>query len=132
MPKTKEAQGFEVTQYSKDAEVVEKKLSAIKEVVQDLVRNKPNIGVQVHFTGNMMRLSFHCSQMHLPVKMRETEQLAKETLNEAVKLIKKGVKEKIGESLDLKERKELANYSVQKTSLNERYYYSAWRFYEID
>ncbi len=33
--------------------------------------------------------------------------------------------------LELKEKKDLANYTVQKVSLNERYMYTAWRFYDL-
>ena len=69
--------------------------------------------------------------MNLPVKMKEIEATAREVLNETFKNLKKQFKEKTGDTLKAKEQKDMANYSVQKVSLNERYYYVAWRFYEL-
>jgi hypothetical protein len=49
-----------------------------------------------------------------------------------VKHLKKEYKARTKKTLNLKENKERANYTVQKVSLNERYYYVSWRCYELD
>jgi hypothetical protein len=77
-------------------------------------------------------LYYHCYEMHLPVRMREVEAQAKTILDEMVKHLKKEYKARTKKTLNLKENKERANYTVQKVSLNERYYYVSWRCYELD
>ena len=125
------AQGFETTEYGKEHEHPDWMLSAIEEIIRDQGTRSPNINVRVTFTGNLMKLTFHWYEMHLPTRMREIEELAREVLNDTFKNLKKKFKERTKEVLDAKEKKELANYTVQKVSLNERYMYAAWRFYEL-
>jgi len=125
------AQGFENAEYGQEHELPDKVLSAIQEIVRDQVSRSPSSNVRVSFTGNLMRLAYHCYEMHLPVRMRDIEGTAKSVLDETFKNLKKQFKERTSDTLKAKEQKEMANYSVQKVSLNERYYYVAWRFYEL-
>ena len=125
------AQSFEVTEYSTDGKPLDYKQSAIKEIVDNLKRRSPNLGVRVSFTGNLVKLSFDCYEMHLPTRLKEVESLASDVFKETLKNIKSEYKSKAGEKIDLKEKKELADYAVSKVSLNERYYYVSWRVYEI-
>jgi len=125
------AESFETTAYGKEEGPPDKVFSAIEEIIRDQVSRSPASNVRVSFTGNLMRVSYHCYEMNLPVKMKEIEATAREVLNETFKNLKKQFKEKTGDTLKAKEQKDMANYSVQKVSLNERYYYVAWRFYEL-
>ncbi len=126
------AESFEVTSYStEDAKRPDYVFSEITEIIRDQVEKSPNMNVRVNFTGTLMRIAYHSYEMHLPVRMKEVESTAKSVLDESFKNLKKQFKERTGDTLKATEKKELANYTVQKVSLNERYYYVAWRFYEL-
>jgi hypothetical protein len=125
------AQGFEVTEYSDEQVIPGRIQGVISDIIRDQVRDIPSVGIQVSFTGNLVRLTYHSYEFHLPSSIKQVEQFAKSGLDETVKHLKKEFKVRTGETLDLKEQKDLANTSVQKVSLNERYMYSSWRFYEI-
>lgn len=123
--------GFDVATYGNDNVRMDEKYSTIKEIVDDQREYRPGVNVNVSFTGNMMRLIYHSYEHLLPTRMREVEENANMILDKTIKKIKKDYKEKLKKTLNLKEKKELANYSVNKVSLNERYMYSCWRFYEL-
>lgn len=125
------AQGFETSEYGHEHVHPDKVYSVIEEIIRDQVTRSPSSNVRVSFTGNLMRIAYHCYEMHLPVKMKEIEATAKSVLDETFKNLKKQFKERTSDTLKAKEQKDMANYSVQKVSLNERYYYVAWRFYEL-
>jgi len=125
------AQGFETSEYGREHVHPDKVYSVIEEIIRDQVSRSPASNVRVSFTGNLMRIAYHCYEMHLPVKMKEIEATAKSVLDETFKNLKKQFKERTSDTLKAKEQKDMANYSVQKVSLNERYYYVAWRFYEL-
>lgn len=131
----RENDSFDVTEYGgvqgEKNDLINEKLSVIETLVRDYVKKQPNVGVHVKFTGDMVRVTFACYEMHLPVKVRETERLARETLDEVVRSIRKDSKSMLKGGVSLTEVKELANYTVQKVSLNERYLYTCWRFYKI-
>lgn len=130
MAKPQEPESFEVTEYSgKDR--LDRAQSAIQEIVAAKVSKIPSANVRVAFTGNLVKLTYHCYEMHLPMRMKQVESDSDTILKEMVKVLKKEYKAKTGEALVLKELKELANHSVQKVSLNERYYYAGWRFFEL-
>ena len=124
-------EGYEVTEYGREHEHPDHVYSVIKEIVQEQVSEFPNTNIQVSFTGNLLRLTYHCYEMHLPVRMRDIEAQAKAGLDATLKNVKKKYKERTRDVLDLKEKKDMSSYSVQKVSLNERYYYASWRFYEF-
>lgn len=124
-------ESFEITEYGSEHEIPGRTQGVITEIVQEMNRSTPSCGVRVTFTGNMMKLTYHAYEMHLPVRLKMIEHNAKSSLDEAVKLIKKQFKERTGNTISPKERKEFANTSAQKVSLNERYMYSSWRFYEL-
>ena len=130
MGKPVEPESYEVTEYAKNKELRDK-FSVISQIVQDKIRENPTYCCRVFFVGDMLKLVFCCYEMNLPARMKEIEKLAHDCMNEMVRVIKKEFKSHSKMSLDLKEDKKKANYSVQKVSLNERYYYMAWRFYEI-
>lgn len=123
-------EGFEVTEYGKPHEVYSM-YSVVHQIMEDRGREAPNYGVKVAFTGNMLKVYYHCYEMCLPTRFTEIEGNANDSLNEAIKYIKKEYKKRTKKTLDLKEKKDLANYTVQKVSLNERYYTVFWRMYEL-
>ena len=124
-------ESFEVTEYGTDHEIPGRVQGVIKEIVRDIIRTNPAVNMQVSFTGNLVKLTYHCYEMHLPVRLRNVEHSAKSALDGAAKQIKKEFKTRTGDTVKLTERKDMANTSAQKVSLNERYMYSSWRFYEL-
>lgn len=125
------AESFEVTEYGEDHEIPGRLQGAIKDIVRDQARSAPSMGVQVSFTGKLMKITYHCYEHNLPGRIKEVEHAAKQILDETLKNIKKQIKPIIGYVPDFKEDKSRADTAVQKVSLNERYMYSSWRFYEL-
>lgn len=131
MAKAEKPGSFEITDYSEDHEIPGRSRGIIKEILQAMVRKNPAMSVQAVFVGNLMKITYHSYEMHLPVRIKEVESAAKSNLDETCKHLKKEYKTILKKTLDMKERKEMANTSVQKVSLNERYMYASWRFYEL-
>lgn len=123
-------EGYEVTEYSGTPRL-DVAQGAIQEIVEQHAQKIPSVNVRVAFTGNLMKLTYHCYEMHLPRRIRQVEEDSATMLKEMVKLIKKEFKGKTGDALKLKERKDMANYTIQKVSLNERYMYVGWCYYEL-
>jgi hypothetical protein len=124
------AQSFEVTEYGKDQPGYDC-YAVIKQIVEDREREAPNIGIRVSFHGDQLRLHYHTYEMLVPTNMREIEVRANDVLNDCLKYLKKEYKVRTKKALSLKELKDMANYTVQKVSLNERYYVVFWRCYEL-
>jgi len=124
-------ESFEVTEYGTDHEIPGRVQGVIKEIIRDQAKSSPSVGIQVTFTGNLIKLTYHSYEMHLPVRQKEVDHAAKSGLDETVKNLKKEFKSRTGDALAITEKKEMANTSVQKVSLNERYMFSSWRFYEM-
>lgn len=124
-------ESFEITEYGVEHEIPGRVQGVIKEIVRDMVRETPAVGMQVSFTGNLVKFTFHCYEMHLPVRLKQIEDTAKQALDQIAKFVKKEYKSRTGDSINLSEKKDMANTSAQKVSLNERYMYSSWRFYEL-
>lgn len=130
MAKPQEPESFEVTEYSGE-DRLDRDIGAIQEIISAQIQKVPSANVRVSFTGNLVKLTYHCYEMHLPQRIRQVESDSDTMLKETVKVLKKEFKAKTGDTLKLKELKELANYSVQKVSLNERYMYAGWKFFEL-
>ncbi len=126
----KKPESFETVEYSVEHKTQDR-LGAIYQIVEQMARETPTAGVRASFTGNLLKLTYHCYEMHLPRRIRQVEDQSKQVLNRVVKDLKKEYRKLRSETLELKEKKELSNTSVQKVSLNERYLYAEWRFYEI-
>src|SRR3990167_6057823 len=114
-------EGFEVTDYGDKHEKYDQ-LSVIKQIIDERVRESPAHAVIVKFAGNQMTLAYHCYEMHLPARMKQVQELANDVFRESLSHLKKEFKRRTKQVLTLKELKDLANYTVQKVSLNERYY----------
>lgn len=121
---------FEVTEYG-EQDATHEKVSVIAQIVSERVRENPAHGVQVSFGGNEMILKYHCYEMHLSSRMRQVEATANDVFREIVSLIKKEFRKRTKKSIDLKELKEKSSHSVQKVSMNERFYVIFCRSYEM-
>lgn len=126
-----EYHGYEQTTYGDEDASPYRKFATIKQIVSELVSDHPNCGIVCALQGSELKLSYHTYEMHAPTKMKQIEDQARTALNECVKFLKKEYKARMKEALVLKELKEKANYAISKVSLNERYYYVAWRLYEL-
>lgn len=134
MAKQKEPESFEVTEYEGldgDNDDTAFVTSVISQVVEEKVKEDPTIGCRLHFCDGGVRFTVHSYEMHLPRRVKEVEERAHKFLDEMLKYVKKEIKGRAGRSIDFKEDKDKRGHSVEKVSLNERYYYITWRFYEI-
>lgn len=123
-------ESFETTEYGVDSKTPDK-FATIGQIMSEHVRESPASGIRHAIVGKLLKVYYHTYEMHLPTKMPLIEETAEKSLNECVKHLKKEFKKRTRKDLDLKEKKELRNYSVQKVSLNERYYAVFWRMYEM-
>lgn len=133
------AQGFEVTEYDPEDLPVSEQLSVLKQIMQDrksdaTISQLPSEAFILTLQGNQMRLAYHSYEMNLghANAIREVDGQAKKALDEVIKFLKKEFKKRTKKSLSVKEIKDKRDYSVQKTSLNSRYYYVSWRVFDID
>lgn len=132
-------QGFEVTEYDPEDLPVAEQLSVLKQIVQDRrddpdTANLPSTAFVLTLQGDEMRLAYHCYEMLLrdPDRLKETERVAEKALGEMLKYLKKQFKSRTKKVLSVKEVKDKRDYSIQKVSLNERYYFISWRVFTID
>jgi hypothetical protein len=130
MPKPPAPESFEVQEYGNEHET-QSRFGVIYQIVEQMLRESPAAGCRASLHGNLLRITYNAYESLLPTRLKQVEDAAKQYLNSTISNLKKEYRKKRGKVLELKERKELANYSVEKVSLNERYVYSSWRFYEI-
>lgn len=126
------AESFETQEYSEENEA-QSKFGTIYQIVEQMTRESPVAGVRVVLAGNMLKFIYNCYEMHLHDvnRLRLIEDQAKQVLNSTISELKKQFRKLRKETLNLKEKKELANNAVQKVSQNQRYLYTSWRFYEL-
>lgn len=123
-------EGFETTTYG-DQEDSTKVYSVICQIMEDRVRESPTFGMKASISNGLLKIFYHCYEMHLPSRVADVQDRAQTAFREVLKHIKKEYRSRTKESIDLKEKKELANHTVQKVSMNERYYAVFWKFYEL-
>jgi hypothetical protein len=129
-----EAQGYEVAGYSEPVLDAAQAYKVVKQIMLDWRNERGNAATQscwADMTGDQLKLHYHGYEMMLPTRVAQAQDRAKQMLDEALRLLKKEFKERTGSALTLKENKELADYSIQKLSLNERYEFKSWRFYTL-
>ena len=131
MAKKQEPQTYEVAEYSDPALDINTAFAAIKQIFTDVGRKSSQFAVWADWTGDMLKVHYHSYEMFLPEKMREVEDRAAEVFKNTEKLLKKEFKERTGSVLKLTPQKELSDSSREKVSLNQRFYFKAWRFYKI-
>ena len=125
------AQGFEVAPYSDVGFGPYEAFKVIKQIVWDLVRDTPAHSVRVDWVGDKLRVTFQTFVALYPYHKNRVDEEAMEVQKSMAAYLKKEFKVRTKKALKLKEVKELGNDSVQKTSLNERYIYTCWKFYDI-
>lgn len=127
----KEPQTFEVAPYSDVEFGIGEAYKVIRQIMWDLVRDAPAHAVRADLTGDKLKIHYLTYVVNLPVNIRRVEEECNEVFKQTVAYLKKEFKARSGRTLKLSEVKDLGDHSVEKTSLNERYYYKAWRFYDI-
>ena len=130
MAKT-EPKSYEVTEYSDPVLDAATAYKVIRQIFYEYARGPAKHAVWADMSGDQLKLHYHSYEMFLPSRMKQVQDEAKQILDAAASELKKEFKARTGQALKLKENKELSNYTVEKVSLNERYYYKAWRFYSV-
>ncbi len=125
-------ESFEVQEYNDVREPYDM-YRVLKQIVEDHKKDCPvtSQAFRIQFVGDQMKVYFTTLETMLPHRMAEVEKVAADSHRDFLKYIKKEFKSRTKRVLDCKEQKDQADYSVQKVSLNERYYFSSWRFYTI-
>lgn len=131
MPKKPEPQSYEVAEYSEPTLDNNEVYRVIKQIFVDIQRTQAQNAVWADWTGDLLKVHYHSYEMFMPEKMREVEARADEIFKNTVKMIKKEFKDRTGATLKLVEQKELADSAREKVSMNQRFYFKAWRFYKI-
>lgn len=132
MAKRERPESFEQQEYGEDPQVVIfNKYSVICQIMEEMERTNPAQACRAKMLGGMLQVFYHVYEMNLPSKMRDVSERADKLLDEAVKHLKKEFKSRTGKVLDLSENKDLRNHTVQKTSLNERYYAVFTRVFDM-
>lgn len=92
----------------------------------------PSDSFRVKFFGeDEMRLIYHSYEINLHERFEEISDFSNKALNEIEKLIKREYKKLTKKTLKLKEKKKARDFTVEKVSLNLRYYFVTWREYNI-
>lgn len=132
-------ESFEVTEYDPEDLPVAEQLSVMKQIMEDRKLDPSTVGLPTEnfvmtLQGDQMRLAWHSYEMYLNQhdRMRDVEKTAEKCLGECLKYLKKEFKKRTKKSLSVKEMKDLRSNSVQKVSLNDRYYFISWRVFSID
>ena len=125
-------ESFEVQEYNDVREPYDT-YRVLKQIVQDHGVDNPvtSHAFRVQFVGDQAKVYYTCLEVSLPHRMAEVEKQASDAHRDFLRYLKKEFKSRTKHILDIKEQKDQADYSVQKVSLNERYYYCSWRFYTI-
>lgn len=131
-----EPQTFEVTEYSDPEFGIVEAHQVIMQIFKDLARDMPAQAVWAKMSGDQLTINYHTYEMHVPVKMAQISEEGRTIIKEAEKHLKKEFRSRTGVALKLKmepslEEQVKRNYTVQKVSLNERYYYNAWRTFTV-
>jgi hypothetical protein len=126
-----EPQTFETTEYSPAVLDMNTAYKTIRQIFSEYARGPAKHAVWVDMSGDKLKLHYHSYEMFLPSRMKQVESESKGILDAAASELKKEFKARTGKSLKLSEQADLGNYTVEKVSLNERYYYKCWRFYDI-
>jgi len=125
------AQSYEVAEYSKPELDTAQAYGVIKQIFSEFCRDQSKYAVWADWTGNKVKIHYHSYEMFLPERMKDVHETAKTILDETVKMLKREFKARTGKALKLVENKDLSDYTTEKVSLNQRYYYKAWRFYTV-
>ena len=131
MAKKPEPQSYEVAEYSEPALDNNTAFRVIKQIFVDVQRTQAQYAVGADWAGDMLKIKYHSYEMFMPERMAEVEARSEEVFKQTVKMLKAEFKTRTGATLKLVEDKSKADSSREKVSLNQRFYYKAWRYYKI-
>lgn len=126
-------ESFEIQEYGDQNETYET-AQLLKQIVQDY-RNENNVvshGFKVDFTGNMMKVIMSFYEIGYPAKRQEISDKVNEYHKQIFSMLKKEFKKRAKRELAVTEQKDMADYTVAKVSLNDRYMLTSWRCYTLD
>lgn len=104
----------------------------INQISEDLITKNPTYGYKVKFHGDsQLTVTFHSFEMDLPQRMQIVDEQSENLLKEWEKYLKKEFKARGGGTLKMKEDKSFRSTSVEKVSLNSRYYFRSSRTYSL-
>jgi hypothetical protein len=126
-----ENHSFETTEYSNPEMSFADAYQVIRQIMVDMVHDVPSVGVWADMSGDQLKLHYMDYVTNLPVHLKATVERADTALKELKKHVAAEFKRRTGSTLKLKEEKDLENYTVEKVSLNERYYYRTWRVFTV-
>jgi hypothetical protein len=106
--------------------------AAINQVTEDIVPSHAGYGFKVKFQGdNEMVVTYHAFEMDLPQRRQQVDDQAETCLREYEKRLKADYKSHTGKALKFKELKDQRCGSIEKVSINNRYYYRSMRTYKL-
>ena len=125
-------ESFEVQEYNDVREPYET-YRVLKQILSDYQNENPVVSsaFRIQFVGDQMKVFYTCLEVSLPHRMAEVEKQANDAHKDFLRHMKSEFKKRTKHPLTATEQKDMADYSVQKVNLNERYYFSSWRFYKI-
>lgn len=126
-----EPQTFEVAAYSDVDFGIAEANKVIKQIFADIARDAPAHAVWATMSGPQLKIIYHTYVVNLPQHRKVIEEQSNEIFKSTISHLKKEFKSRTGKALKLTEEKEMANSAVEKVSLNERYYFRAWRFFTL-
>ena len=132
MPKPKDPESYEVagTAYRQH----EDPIAQLGQCLADYETPNPSRNFTHRINGNLITIYMHCHERGLGDPGRRAAQV--DTMGKAtdafVKGLKKRYRETGGGTLELKERKPLRGYDIQKTSMNDRWDIVTRRTYEVE
>lgn len=132
MPKPKDPESYEV---AGDAyRQHEDPIAHLGQCLADYVTPDPTRNFTHRINGNLVTIYMHCHERGLGDTARRAAQVdAMSKASDAfIKELKKRYRETGGGTLELKERKQLRGYELQKVSLNDRWSIVYRRTYEVD
>lgn len=126
-------ESFEIQEYG-DQPTAYETIKVVKQIAQDYRDSNPvtSHAVKFDFIGNSLKVTIALFEMHLPSRMKIVEDMAFQYQKSCVSHLKKEFKKRTKRDLGLKEDKDKSGYHTEKVSLNERYYYVCWYFYNLD
>lgn len=129
--KTEKNRSFDIQGGENEPDVI----SAIVQSHNDLKKDFGGAaaGIILKLNGNRAFLEYHSYDTSLDNRGRLEDlcKSAEKILGDYLKALKKAIKKSTKVGLKFKELKELKNYTVDKVSLNDRWYLRFWRVYEI-
>ena len=126
-----EVKSFEVAEYSEPVLDTNTAYKTIRQIFYEFAHGSAKHAVWADMSGDKLKIHYHSYEMHLPTRMKQVTDESNTILDKVVKELKAEFKKRTGSALKLSENKDLGSYAIEKVSLNERYYYKAWRFYNV-